>query len=295
MEVSPEKIQRKIKQAGDLGSVVKMMKAIASSKIGEYQRATKALDEYYNTLLLGMHAYLRYHPAAGVVQDITDKRGGTSAVFLVFGSDQGLVGPFNNTVVEFFQKSRPAEITSYRLWAIGERVSFILKDLGIPVDITFPVPHSVENITPFVGQVLSAFDKLKEEEHISQIYSFFNRPGKFEGYTSVRRQILPFGKEWRTRAIQLKWPSNRFPQIIGDHGEVFSALFREYLFTSFYRACAFSLNSENTSRLNAMIRAEKNIEELNEKLHTDYHQLRQDAIDTELFDVVAGFKFLSSS
>lgn len=295
MEVSPEKIQRKIKQAGDLGSVVKMMKAIASSKIGEYQRATRALDEFYRTLLLGMHAYLRHHPAPGETQSPVGQREGTSAVFLVFGSDQGLVGPFNNTIVEFFKKSRPAEIKHSRLWVVGDRVSFILKDLGIPVDITFPAPHSVENITPFVANVLSAFDAVREKEHIGRIYAFFNRPGKFEGYTPVRRQILPLGKEWRTRATQLQWPSNHLPQIIGDHGDVFSAIFREYLFTSFYRACAFSLSSENTSRLNAMIRAESNIEEINEKLRSSYHQLRQDAIDTELFDVIAGFKFLSSS
>lgn len=295
MEVSPEKIQRKIKQADDLGSVVKMMKAIASSKISEYQRAARALDEYYRALLLGMHAYLRHHPAAGSTQNLPGQQAGTSAVFLVFGSDQGLVGPFNNTIAEFFKKSRPAETEHYRIWAIGERVGFILKDQDIPVDTIFPVPYSVENITTFVGNILSAFDAAKEEEDIARIYAFFNRPGKFEGYTPVRRQILPIGSEWRTRAVQLQWPSNHFPQIIGDHTEVFSTLFREYLFTSFYRACAFSLSSENTSRLNAMIRAESNIEEINENLQSDYHQLRQDAIDTELFDVVAGFKFLSSS
>ncbi|HRP57292.1 F0F1 ATP synthase subunit gamma [Agriterribacter sp.] len=295
MEVSPEKIQRKIKQAGDLGSVVKMMKAIASSKISEYQQATKALDAFYRTLLLGMHAYLRHHPAAGITQYPGGIQEEGSAVFLLFGSDQGLVGPFNNTIVEFFKQSRPADIKRYKLWAIGDRVGFILKDQGIPVDITFPVPHSVENITAFVGNVLSAFDTIKDKEHIARIYAFFNRPGKFEGYTPVRRQILPIGKEWRARAIQVQWPSNHFPQIIGDHTEVFSTLFREYLFTSFYRACAFSLSSENTSRLNAMIRAENNIEEISEKLQMSYHQSRQDAIDTELFDVVAGFKFLSSS
>ena len=80
--------------------------------------------------------------------------------------------------------------------------------------------------------------------------------------------------------------------MIGSPAAVFSALIREYLFTSFYRAFAFSLSSENTSRLNAMLRAEKNIEDLSATLQSDYHRIRQNAIDTELFDVTAGFNFL---
>ena len=44
------------------------------------------------------------------------------------------------------------------------------------------------------------------------------------------------------------------------------ALIREYLFVSLFRACAESLASENASRLAAMQRADKNINELLEEL-----------------------------
>jgi F-type H+-transporting ATPase subunit gamma len=70
-------------------------------------------------------------------------------------------------------------------------------------------------------------------------------------------------------------------------------LIREYLFVSLFRACAESLASENASRLSAMQRAEKNIDELLESLNRKFHQLRQSSIDEELFDVVSGFEALS--
>lgn len=70
------------------------------------------------------------------------------------------------------------------------------------------------------------------------------------------------------------------------------ALIREYLFISFFRACAESLASENASRLAAMERADKNIDELLENLHGAFHRLRQGGIDEELFDVIAGFEAL---
>ena len=68
---------------------------------------------------------------------------------------------------------------------------------------------------------------------------------------------------------------------------------REYLFVSLYRACAESLASENASRLAAMQRAEKNIGELLDTLGSEFHRLRQSAIDEELFDVVSGFDALA--
>jgi hypothetical protein len=56
-----------------------------------------------------------------------------------------------------------------------------------------------------------------------------------------------------------------------------------------------SLASENASRLAAMQRAEKNIDELLEDLNGTFHRLRQSGIDEELFDVVAGFEALADA
>ena len=68
------------------------------------------------------------------------------------------------------------------------------------------------------------------------------------------------------------------------------ALIREYLFVSLFRASAESLASENASRLAAMQRADRNIDELLWHLRHTFHRLRQSGIDEELFDVVAGFE-----
>jgi len=72
------------------------------------------------------------------------------------------------------------------------------------------------------------------------------------------------------------------------------ALIREYLFVSLFRACAESLASENASRLAAMQRADKNIDELLEDLNGTFYRLRQSGIDEELFDVISGFEALSN-
>ena len=89
------------------------------------------------------------------------------------------------------------------------------------------------------------------------------------------------------------WPTKVLPEVMWGGTVTLRALIREYLFISLFRACAESLASENASRLSAMERADKNIDELLENLHSTFHQLRQTGIDEELFDVISGYEALS--
>ena len=105
--------------------------------------------------------------------------------------------------------------------------------------------------------------------------------------------MLPLDETWRRNLAELPWPTKNLSEVIGRGTETLRALIREYLFVSLFRACAESLASENTSRLAAMERADKNIDELLEDLNGTFHRLRQSGIDEELFDVISGFEALS--
>jgi F-type H+-transporting ATPase subunit gamma len=90
------------------------------------------------------------------------------------------------------------------------------------------------------------------------------------------------------------WPTRNPPEIVGGATATLGALIGEYLFVSLFRACTGSLASENASRLAAMERADRNIDDLLANLRGGFHRLRQARIDEELFDVVAGFDALRS-
>jgi F-type H+-transporting ATPase subunit gamma len=68
------------------------------------------------------------------------------------------------------------------------------------------------------------------------------------------------------RLTRQRWPTAKLPEILSGPEATLTALVREYLFISLYKACAESLASENGSRLAAMQRAEKNIESLSAEL-----------------------------
>ena len=57
-------LRRKIGSAGDLQSVVRTMKALAASSIGQYERSVRALADYYRTVELGLGACFREERAA---------------------------------------------------------------------------------------------------------------------------------------------------------------------------------------------------------------------------------------
>jgi F-type H+-transporting ATPase subunit gamma len=105
--------------------------------------------------------------------------------------------------------------------------------------------------------------------------------------------LLPLDAQWEQSLAKAPWPTTPLPEITGGGGATLRALIREYLFISLFRACSESLASENASRLAAMERADKNINDLLEALQGTFHRMRQSGIDEELFDVIAGFEALA--
>lgn len=282
-----EILHRKIQIARDLASVVRAMKAMAASNIGLYQAAVCSLGDYYRTVELGLVACFRQTPATPIPLAPLAKDENVAAV--VFGSDQGLVGQFNEVLAEFVSRLLQGSIGKNRIWVIGERLQGRLADAGMVAQSIFPVPNSVGGITPLIGRVLVECDAELKGGSLS-LYVCHNRPTSGAGYQPVSQRLLPLDQQWRQNLLAIDWPGKNLPQVLSAGGATLHALLREYLFASLFKACAESLASENASRLSAMQRAEKNIGERMEDLTRSFHRLRQTTIDEELFDVISGFE-----
>lgn len=283
-------LRRKIASAGDLESVVRTMKAMAASSIGQYENSVRSLDDYDRTVQLGLAACFRQKLPL-VAQKAKGKDDGAIGA-VVFGSDQGLVGQFNDLLVDFVIDSLSKLPGKKTVWAVGERIQSRLSDSELGDAPGFPLPSSISAITGLVGQVLLEMETRRERGEIGQVYLFHNRPKSGAIYEQVSQRLLPLDAGWQSELGNRNWPSNNLPEVMSVGEQTLLAYVREYLFVSLFRACAESLASENASRLAAMQRAEKNIGELQDDLGRDFHRLRQSTIDEELFDVVSGFEAL---
>jgi F-type H+-transporting ATPase subunit gamma len=283
-------LRHKIASAGDLRSVVRTMKAVAAASIAQYERSVAALAGYSLSVELGLGVSLRQVEGVSASHAAS---GSDGVGAIVFGSDQGLVGQFNDAIADRAVTALTTLPGPARVWAVGERVQARLADAGVPIAGSFAVPASVSAITTLVAQILVETDAPEMHRRGAGLYLFYNRPTVGAIYTPVTERLLPLDASWRRALMQRHWPTHNLPEVLGPGTTTLAALIGEYLFISLFRACAESLASENASRLAAMQRAEKNIDELLRTMNAAFHRLRQNSIDEELFDVVSGFEALS--
>ncbi len=286
-----ESLRRKIGSAGDLQSVVRTMKALAASSIGQYEKSVRALADYYRTVELGLSVCFREsEPVSLTVEEERQANKGPITA-IVFGTDQGLVGQFNEVVVDHVVNALRDMPGTPQVWAVGERAYARLADAGLPMMGLFEVPNSVKAIAPLVGHIQVASEARRANDEYPRVYVYHNRPCPGALYEPVGQRLLPLDAQWQSALAEIRWPTNNLPEVMRS-GTTPRALIREYLFISLFRACAESLATENASRLAAMERADRNIDDLLENLRGAYNRLRQDSIDEELFDVLSGYEAL---
>ena len=244
---------------------------------------------------MGFRIILQNRPAvlATPKYSFNDRWGG-----VIFGSDQGMCGQLNEQIVALamqFMLDRGADPQSGVLLAVGERVMAHLEETGQPVESAMCLPASVGGITATVQQILLEIETWHATKGIGQVFLFYNQQLPGMSYQPHTISLLPVDPEAIGTQEKIKWPGQGLPTYTMDWAPLFSALIRQYLFVSLFRAFAESMASENASRLVAMQGAERNIDDRLAELNVQFHQKRQMSITEELLDIVAGFEALSAS
>ncbi len=124
-----ESIKNRIKSTQDLQSVVRTMKTLSSVNIRNDEKAVETLLQYAQVMERGLQILLR--GPAGIVPWRTSvetpgrdlKQG-----IIVFGSDQGLCGPFNEQIVRFTLSYLHNTSSSTAMIVVGQRAAEILED-----------------------------------------------------------------------------------------------------------------------------------------------------------------------
>lgn len=289
-----EAIRNRIESAEDLQSVVKTMKALAAAHIWQYERAVAALADYSQTVELGLQIVLS--DRSGTAQ-LTQPSLGQHLGAIILGSDQGMVGRFNEQVARYaLDKMNEWQIPHQKrtILSVGMRLTARLEAAHQNLEASFSVPGSLAGVTPLVQELLVRVDAWYSELNLDRIVLIHNSPRSGSSYEPRLVQLVPIDLAWLQSLQEKPWPNRVQPLYTMAWSNLFSALIRQYFFGSIYRAVAESLASENASRLSSMQAAERNIEERLDELRAEYHQERQRSITEELLDIVAGSEALSS-
>jgi len=289
-----ETLRRKIDSAEDLRSVVKTMKTLAAVNIREYERAVESLNSYNQTVEMGLQVLMSQRRRLAVNPE---KGNGSHLGAVIFGSEQGMVGQFNDHIASFSIKKMsesPVPEQNRHVLAVGDRIRNRLVDLDHSVENTISLPGSMMDLTSLNNRILVKIQEWRMKKDIDRIVIFHNRPTSGSAYQPASTSLLPLDFGYLRKLEKKEWPTRMLPSFSMEWQSLFSSLIRQYFFVSLYRATVESLASENASRLAAMQAAEKNIEEKMEELNTKYQHQRQEAITAELLDIVSGFEVLSN-
>ena len=292
---TPESLKRTIKSAQDLLGVVKTMKALAAVSIRQYQRSVESLADYNRTVEMGLQIVLKDRRGA---PEPARQRAKKQLGAIVFGTDQGLCGQFNNIIAQHAvaELDRTEFKKEDRFFiVVGMKAADILNDTGENVFEILTQPGSTAGITAMVQDITLLLEDWRFKRSVDNMVLFYNEYLSGAIYRPRTLKLLPVDKIWLADLQKKKWDSRTLPMFTMDWERLFRSMIREYLFVSVYRAFANSLASENASRLAAMQNAEKNIEERLEELHVQFHRQRQMTITEELLDIVAGFEVLKES
>jgi F-type H+-transporting ATPase subunit gamma len=287
-------LQRRMQSASELYSVVKTMKTLAAVHIRQYERSVDSLSIYNRTVDEALGVALRARPADVPLPEPVPT--GVPMAAVVFGSQQGLSGQFNESIAEHAlerMEELSPEVENRFVLAMGGFVGPRLRARGQPVEQTLNIPSAVRMLGDSVQEMLLRVRRWNEERGIERVLVFYHVHLSGASFKPRGIQLLPPDTGWLSRLERSEWESRSLPTFTMKWRPLFSALVREHLFISLYRAAAESLASENASRLQAMQAAEKNIEERLDELDTLYHHERQSAITAELLDIAGGFVALT--
>jgi F-type H+-transporting ATPase subunit gamma len=281
-----EGLAAQIGTAEEIQSIVRVMKSLSTVSIEQFDRAVAALDAYQETVELGLRAALREGrpPPAG------PPGAARARAVVVVGSERGLCGRFNETVVLHALHGPLSGDPPPRLLAVGLRGADRLSAAGREPDALADLPGSAEGLTAATQRVILTLDRWRRAGEAADIRVCYNRRRPGGGLEPLTDRLSPADPNWLDRLAREPWPGRGLP-LLGDEREaLLPRLLREQIFLGVYRALARSLASEHAARLSAMQAADRNIDERREALAGRYRKKRQEAITAELLDIVAGFR-----
>jgi len=263
--------------------ITSAMKLIASAKFHQAQISVKKVKHYddkINELLSGIFegrdemdfVYMKERPVKKVA-------------IVSISSDTGLCGSFNSNVL----KETESLVDKYRkagfevvVFPVGNKITHSLQRTDISLDLEgskLVDKPSVEKCQNFSNILLNRF-RNQEFDKIDFLYHKLLRASK---QVISNQTVLPYKPDFGNKISE--------PQdMLTEPGPLkfLDILFPQYMATRVYAAISDSLVSEHAARMTAMQIATDNANELLRELKILYNKTRQQAITSEILDLIGG-------
>jgi len=316
---SLKEIKGRIASVNSTRKITSAMKMVASSKLHHAQVAIQNMLPYETMLEHILKSFLAAEAEAQTVFD--QERPVKRVALVVFSSNSSLCGGFNSNVIKMMMAaasnlSEELGKDNVEIYPIGRKVSEKARKLGYKVvgERSDLVDHP--NVQQCIDLAMELGKRFVDGEidKVELIYHHFKSAGS---QILTSKTFLPIDIESElerdherdlttnvvTKKVQDYLKKNRRQHVVKegevkplndnfivepDMDTVLSQLIPKLAHLMLYTALLDSVASEHAARMVAMQTATDNADELLRQLNLQYNKSRQQAITSELLDIVGG-------
>ena len=316
---SLKEIKGRIASVNSTRKITSAMKMVASSKLHHAQVAIQNMLPY-ETLL--EHILKSFLAAEAEAQTIYDQERPVKRVALViFSSNSSLCGGFNANIIKLMQHgveelSREIGLQNVDIYPIGRKVAEKAQKLGYQVMGNYADMIDHPNARQCIDLAMELGRRFADGEidRVELVYHHFKSAGSqiltsktflpidleselerdherdltTNVVTKKAQDYLKKNRRKRERKEDEVVPLNDNFIVEPDMNTVLSQLLPKMAHLMLYTALLDSVASEHAARMVAMQTATDNADELLRQLNLQYNKSRQQAITSELLDIVGG-------
>ena len=284
-------VRRRIRSVQSTMKITRAMELIAATRVVKAQQRAAAARPYAEQIT----AVIQDLASAGASVDhplLRESDEVRKIAYVVITSDRGLAGAYNTSVIRAAEREildRRVDGTDYELILIGKKAEGYFRFRNYRIHSAFtgmsdtPVFENAREVAEVVAELF-------ESGEVQQVELVFTR------FLSVGTQRVAVRRFMPLEASQLasshEGPTADYEFEPGPEA-ILTSLLPRYVEARLFAALLDSAASEHANRQRAMKSATDNAEELITKLTRIMNRARQDAITTEIMEIVGGAEALS--
>jgi F-type H+-transporting ATPase subunit gamma len=289
-------LRQRIKTVQSTKKITRAMELIAASRIVRAQQRVAAARPYADEITKVIENLAA--GGAGLAHPLLEEKQEVRRVgFVVITADRGLAGAYNANVIRVAERGVRREQVDgkeYSLILVGKKAENYFRYRNYKIDSSFEGMSdqpTYEDARQVANKVIEAYEA-GEVDRVELVFTRFLSVGT---QRPVIHRFVPLDRS----AIAEKTEAHEGPtadyEFEPEPGEILSRLLPRYVEARLYSAMLDSAASEHAARQRAMKAATDNAEDLITRLSRQMNRARQDAITTEIMEIVGGAEALRQS
>jgi len=280
-----QQIAAQIRSLKELLEIIAALRAIAAVQMQRSQHSLEAVRDYSTIIqrALGEAATLVAKDDDGEDTSIARQSG-----LVVLCSEHGFCGAFNEPIISAAIEAQRTEPDLHLIF-VGTRGAQRASERGLRPQLTLPMaPHS-DGVTTAARRVAVELSRMFVAQTLTGVDVLYTREVTTDHSALTRVRLLP------PDAPALEKNQAKLSPIVNmKPRRLFDELAAEYMFAMLEAAAMESFASENAARFRTMEAAHENIEKKITEFDRAARRMRQEAVTTEILDLIAGFEAMTS-